>query len=283
MKARTGFGHGLVNAKASQACRARPGCYTGAMTSHIDDECVPWRVEEACTNAYPAWREVLLDGWMLRAAGGTSRRINTISPLGSAAPDPARVLAEAAAIYGRLGMPVRFRVPSIAAAAGAALDRLGFAADGTVLTLMRDALPTDPPDGVDIAAAPETGWFDVWASCRPNVDAATAAAFRQAVGCLAVPAAFLCRRDAGRPVAVAYVAAHRGLAVLEAVVTHPDRRQRGHGRAIVAAAAAWAAQAGAAALCLQVVADNAPARALYDGLGFHRELYRYDYRTAPVA
>lgn len=249
----------------------------------IVDDGFLWRVEEACANAYPAWREVLLDGWMLRAAGGASRRINSLSPLGPAATDPSRIHAEAASVYGRLGMPLRFRVPSLVPAAAVALDRLGFAADGAALTLMREASPTDLPDGVTVATDPRVGWFDAWAACRPDADEATVAALRQTVGGLAVPAGFLCRREAGEAVAVSYMAMHRGLAVLEAVVTHPDHRHRGYGRAIVTAAAAWAARAGAVALCLQVAADNAPARALYAGLGFRHELYRYDYRTAPTS
>ncbi|WP_246757367.1 hypothetical protein [Methylobacterium sp. OT2] len=42
-----------------------------------------------------------------------------------------------------------------------------------------------------------------------------------------------------------------------------------------------AAGEGARAACLQVVAANTPARALYRALGFERELYRYHYRVGP--
>ena len=281
MKASRRPAHGLVKAATPQACRGNGRCYTDVMTRGADDDLFPWRVEEACANAYPAWREVLLDGWMLRAAGGASRRINALSPLGPLAADPARIMGEAAAIYGRLGMPVRFRVPSLLPAAAETLDRHGFTADGTVLTLMREALPRSGPDAVDIQADPHQGWFAAWAACRPEADAPTMTAFRQAVDGLAVPAAFLIRHVEGQAAAVAYVAAHRGIAVLEAVVTHPAQRRRGHGQALVDAAAYWAARAGALSLCLQVTAENAPARSLYNGLGFRRELYRYDYWTAP--
>ena len=44
---------------------------------------------------------------------------------------------------------------------------------------------------------------------------------------------------------------------------------------------AWGRARGAAQACLQVVDDNRPARALYAGLGFDRELARYHYRRAP--
>jgi hypothetical protein len=41
---------------------------------------------------------------------------------------------------------------------------------------------------------------------------------------------------------------------------------------------AWARGEGATGACLQVVAGNGPARALYVGLGFTRNLYGYRYR-----
>jgi ribosomal protein S18 acetylase RimI-like enzyme len=40
----------------------------------------------------------------------------------------------------------------------------------------------------------------------------------------------------------------------------------------------WAKDEGAYGVCLQVVADNAPAVGLYRALGFNQELHRYHYR-----
>lgn len=56
----------------------------------------------------------------------------------------------------------------------------------------------------------------------------------------------------------------------------PDHRRRGLGRAVMAALLEWGAERGATTAYLQVLADNAPALALYDGLGLV-EHHRYRY------
>ena len=38
-----------------------------------------WRAEEACMNAWPATRQVVMDGWLLRASGGPIRRTNLVT------------------------------------------------------------------------------------------------------------------------------------------------------------------------------------------------------------
>jgi ribosomal protein S18 acetylase RimI-like enzyme len=65
-------------------------------------------------------------------------------------------------------------------------------------------------------------------------------------------------------------------------VTDPAFRRQGLARKAVLAVLAWAySRCGATGACLSVVADNAPAVALYEALGFSREVYRYHYRRQP--
>lgn len=63
-----------------------------------------------------------------------------------------------------------------------------------------------------------------------------------------------------------------------AVVARPDLRRQGHGRALVAAMLSAARRDGARSAWLQVGQGNAPARALYEGLGFATS-YGYWYRV----
>ncbi|MGZ4488869.1 MAG: GNAT family N-acetyltransferase [Nocardioides sp.] len=56
----------------------------------------------------------------------------------------------------------------------------------------------------------------------------------------------------------------------------PDARRRGLGLAVMAALLEWGAERGASTAYLQVLGDNAPALALYAGLGFStHHAYRY--------
>lgn len=63
-----------------------------------------------------------------------------------------------------------------------------------------------------------------------------------------------------------------------AVVTRPDLRRQGHGGALVAAMLSAARRDDARSAWLQVGQGNAPARALYEGLGFATS-YGYWYRV----
>ncbi|MGJ3628999.1 GNAT family N-acetyltransferase [Sphingomonas sp. MMS24-JH45] len=90
----------------------------------------------------------------------------------------------------------------------------------------------------------------------------------------AVPAVFARIGDD----AVADAAIAEGIAVVEAVAVDPALRRRGLARTMLAALLDGARDAGATHAALQVLADNAPAIALYRGLGFGHDLHDYHYR-----
>ena len=239
-----------------------------------------WTIEEACLNAWPSPRQVLLDGWLLRASGGATRRTNSVNPLRFGPRDPAPILDQAQAIYAALGQPATFRVPSLVPEMEAALDRHGYAASGATSTLFAELADGAAASAgtIELSATPTPEWLAARAALNP---ASTAARPRYdaIIESLVLPALFAARRVGGEIVAVAFGVVHRRLLVLEAVATHPEHRRRGHGREIVAGLMAAARSAGAEGAALQVLIDNPAGRALYDGLGFRREVYRYHYRS----
>ncbi len=242
-----------------------------------------WRTEEAFFNAWPAERNLLLGGFLLRSSGGPSRRVNSLNPLRGAAPDPRPILPEARRILAALGRPVIFRAPSMTPDLDAALDALGAAApEARTLTLAAGlgALPRSAPcedQGVSLARRPGRAWRAARAAVVGGAPAARIAVERT-LGLIAAPARFATARIEDRPAAVAVGVLSHGLLLIEAVATAPEARRRGLGRAVTLALMRWGAAEGAKDACLQVLADNGAALRLYRQIGFARDLYAYHYR-----
>lgn len=91
-------------------------------------------------------------------------------------------------------------------------------------------------------------------------------------------AAFLARIE-NRAAGVAFAALSGTTAMLHALAVPPGFRRRGVARLMVTGIAHWAQMQGATTLALAVTAANAPARALYDGLGMV-EAGGFHYREA---
>ena len=247
----------------------------------MPERALEWRVEETCLNAWPALREVLLDGWVLRFSAGLTRRANSANPLRQVSQVDLRACE---ALYRRVGLPTIFRVLSLM---GPMVDKrlaeAGYTAEGESCVLygpIEDIEAARDPD-VGLLDKPTPEWFGAMAALQ-NHSSEQAATYRRIVGQLAIPAAFAALSDEGGIVALAYGALHTGLLCYESVITNSPRRRRGWGRRIVKALAAWARDQGAVGVCLEVEAHNAPARALYDAVGLKTELYRYHYRREPV-
>lgn len=250
------------------------------MSAPITDDDLAWTVEEACRNARPATMAIGLGGWVLRASGGPTRRTNSLNPLRGHRDDPGIVLAEAEAIYRGLGRPLIVRVPDLAPEMDALLDRLGYGAEGETRTLLADLARLDVPEPAEIGVSPDPdeAWLSAQAACEGATSEEAKLSLRASLDGLILPRRFVHRPCGDAPVAVAYGVLHRGLLVLEAVATHPEHRRQGHARALVLSLMGWARSRGATAACLQVIAANDPARALYGSLGFDRDLYGYRYR-----
>ncbi len=254
----------------------------------MDPTELSWRAEEACLAAWPAPRGLLLQGWLLRLAGGGVRRPNSVNPIRGGARDPEPVLATVEAIYGAFGQAPLFRVVSIVAEMDPVLARNGYEAEGETLTLYGDIDALAISSGTateraptELAIVPGAEWLQARADFSA-VGAAESRIFEAMLGSLLLPRAFAATREGGREdgeiAAVAYGVVCNGLAVIESVATDAAKRQRGYGRQTVGRLLQWARDEGAYGVCLQVVADNAPARGLYGALGFTTELHRYHYR-----
>ena len=64
------------------------------------------RVEKAYLKGWPALREEVLDGWLLRFSGGYTRRANSVHPLAAGTQPLADKIARCEKLYEEAGLPL---------------------------------------------------------------------------------------------------------------------------------------------------------------------------------
>jgi N-acetylglutamate synthase len=239
-----------------------------------------WRVEETCLNAWPALRQVLLDGWVLRFSEGLTRRANSVNPLRGPRETDDGLIAACETLYQRRGLPTIFRLPSIIGPdLDERLEELGYGREGESCVRYGDLTAVEMASDADVEllSRPTREWFAAMGALQ-NYTAEQRRTYRRIVGAITVPATFAAVSIDGRFVALAHGAIHDRLLCYESVVTDPRHQRRGYARRVIASLAAWAKDEGADGACLEVEAHNTAGLALYDLVGLKTELYRYHYR-----
>ena len=238
--------------------------------------------ETRLVNAWPSFENQLAEGWVLRFAGGYSKRANACSPLRPGCRLDDELIDHVVAQY--LAHKIRpvFRLTSLEApGTDALLERRGFElydpSYGMVAPLGADHLPN--PE-VEIAERPSTAWVTEIASAYGG-DKADDALLMRIVSLIRQRAGFATIALDERSVAWGLGVVERGFVGLFDIVVLPDFRGLGLSRTIVNALLGWGRQGGAHTAYLQVREENEVARALYRSLGF-TDAYRYTHRRAPV-
>ncbi|MFT2752777.1 GNAT family N-acetyltransferase [Clavibacter sp. Sh2088] len=247
-------------------------------------------LDRLADRGWPAEHRERHGGWILRAAGGVTKRANSALPAGPV--DDAEGALDAVEAFAReRGMPACVQVSPASEPAdlAALLAARGYVADARTLVQVADAdavarrlgdaRVADPALEVTVADAPDDAWLDAWWSVDGRGGSAELAVARRILA--GGPAVYAAVRDGDRVLATARLALVDGWGGLFAVATRPEVRRRGLSRAAMAAAVHAGRERRITALWLQVVEENAGARALYAGLGF-APASRYEYWTRPA-
>jgi ribosomal protein S18 acetylase RimI-like enzyme len=241
-------------------------------------------LEEMVVDAWPAAETADLDGWLLRASGGLTHRGNSVAPLAAGTTGLDARIARAEAWYRERGLRPAFQLGpcAVPSTLDDALADRGYLMEGAALLLLA------PPDRVAAATAVDRqttverdaspSWAEV--GVRASRFAGHEATLRGFLRRLASRCRFATALDAsGRPVAAALGITSEARLGVYAMLTVPDARRSGAGRAVLGALARTALAEDHRELYLLVEADNTPARRLYASAGFEFE-YSYHYRVA---
>ena len=240
----------------------------------------PLGVEDLERLAARGWRALEQDrlgDWLLRAGGGFTGRANSVLVVG----DPGVPLPDAVAAvvrwYAERGLRPCAQLAGIQSrAADAAFAAAGWGRDEDTLVLTAPVGAPQPVDvPVELAPSPDDAWL---AGYRHRGSALPPQASEVLTN--AEELAFASVRLDPVPAPLAAVA--RGVLTdgwlgVTAVTVAEQHRRTGVATAVMAVLHNWAAERGAHSVYLQVVASNAPARALYRRAGFI-EHHRYRYR-----
>lgn len=243
-------------------------------------------IEHHALAGWPAEVVEELDGWRLRAMSGVTRRANSVWTAASGG----RVglderIARAEAFYAARGLPPMFQVgdASEPIELDEVLARRGYLLDAPVLVQTAEiaSVKAGSPSAESVVVEPEpsAAWLEV--SARQGRYRGVEPTYIGLLERLGGRARFALATVAGEPAAVGLgVLGERWMSVCS-MLTLPPFRRHGLGRQVLSALTRSGAEAGATSLYLQVEVENAPARSLYESLGFRR-LYAYHYRICPA-
>jgi ribosomal protein S18 acetylase RimI-like enzyme len=240
-------------------------------------------IEELSLNAWPSVHTLLLGGWVLRFAGGYTRRANSVIPLYPVEGDVGEQIAACEALYHAQGLPVIFKMTS-ACTPPDLDDRLaarGYAFDAhtSVQVLGLKDRDLSVPANLDLSPQAEGDWQAAFNRMH-HLAGETAQKHGRILAQILPQTAYAALAANGQIAACGLGVLQDGYLGLFDVITDEGQRRRGYARQLMEGLLAWGQQQGAHTAYLQVMLNNPPALALYTGLGF-REAYRYWYRVKP--
>ncbi|GAA2319901.1 GNAT family N-acetyltransferase [Streptomyces kunmingensis] len=221
-----------------------------------------------------------LGEWELRAARGFTRRANSVLPVGDPGVPLDEALARVQDWYAARGLPAYAQTATGAAGTQevlcAELEARGWVREVSAELRIAALAPIgDGPDGPPVLLTREPG--PAWLG-RHQRKGASEVALR--VLCAGPSVWFATVAGEGEaPAAIGRCVVDGRWAGFAAVEVDPVYRRQGLASAVMTALARRALDEGASAAWLQVEADNAGARALYDRMGFATHHAYHHYRA----
>lgn len=239
------------------------------------------RLEEAALSAWPALQQIVYDGWLLRFAGGLTKRANSVNPLYPSCLDLDEKISHCEAAYAERDLPIIFRMTPHSHPSGLdeRLDQRGYKIiDRTsVMVGSLNAQADEPTSPFEIRIVSLLEWLDAYARLRvPAVE--QLALLRGIVTKIPTSLCPVLGFQAGDPVGYGLGVIDSELVGIFGLYVTSAIRRSGLGVTMLRRIFQWAGMRGAKQGYLQVEADNSPAIKMYRGIGWS-ESYPYWYRV----
>ena len=238
------------------------------------------RFEEISNNAWPALQTMQYDGWILRFAGGVTKRSNSVSLLYSSTLDPEEKISFCEQRYFSQNITPCFKITAVAEPSDMdkRLASREYYIHSTISfqTMDISGILPEPISEISIEGELKPGWIEDFIRMN-EFDPARRQVYVEIMNQIRLPKCLISLKRGQKTVGV-------GLGVLEDryvglfdIVVDKDYRNAGLGHLIVENILHWGRKLGAGTAYLQVLKDNSPAIRLYEKMGF-REVYQYWYR-----
>ncbi|MFD7429894.1 GNAT family N-acetyltransferase [Streptomyces sp. NPDC059818] len=238
-----------------------------------------------CARAWQPVESEPLGDWLLRAAGGFTRRANSVLPLGDPGVPLDAALARVRQWYADRGLTPY--VQTVTGAAGAqeelcaALEERGWRREVTAEVRIAALAPIGDlaaeVSRVRLSRTADPAWLSRYQRFEtPGPEVTAVLGSGPSVWFATVPG------EAGdaAPAAIGRCVVDGRWAGFMAVEVAPEHRRRGLATTVMTALARQAMDEGGSAAWLQVEAENEGARALYDGMGFSTHHRYHHFRPA---
>ncbi|MDB5531476.1 MAG: hypothetical protein JWR51_4579 [Devosia sp.] len=236
-------------------------------------------IERASLLAWPGIEEKWDGSWVRRAAGGYTKRANSIQCFDPDDFEDAdlRVISASSWMVIRKLNPVFRITPLSSPELNATLDEAGWEEiDSSHLFAMELG---DHEADKDAEFLPVLDPKFLAASQRlRGYNEQSMTGLKNLLAAFKVPAVGVVLTRDGEAVASSIMAVANGIVLTGNVVTDNTRRRQGLASAMMHSGLAWAKTQGAHTAALNVQTDNAAAKALYTGLGYTHQ-YDYSYRV----
>jgi GNAT superfamily N-acetyltransferase len=237
-------------------------------------------IEELTMNAWPSLQTILLDGWIIRMAGGYTKRANSVNPMYSYDNNLDKKISYCENIYRNNNLPIIFKI--IDCNEHKIIDKrlveLNYSKIDTTSVQIYDKIGQINSKMTNIIDTKFTdGWKDCFYQCNNMINLETKETIENMLKNIRNDIISVYKTKNGIFVGCGYGVIEHGFVGLFDIIIKEEFRGKGYGREIVETILARAKETGVNKAYLAVVNNNLIAKNLYGKIGF-KEIYKYWYR-----